>query len=77
MPIIFRGRHRCESCHKVYDWVNFELTRSRLSSGYITVEKIPSEPKVHHVEPLGNGKYRIEMNCPECGKYNIFEYCEE
>jgi hypothetical protein len=41
------------------------------------VEAIPSEPKVRRAEPIGNGKYRIEMNCPECGKYNIFEYSEE
>lgn len=77
MPIIFSGRHRCEYCKKVYKWVNFEFTRSRISSGHITVERIPPEPKVRYAEPLGNGKYRIEMNCPECGKYNIFEYSEE
>ena len=77
MPIVIRGRHRCEYCQKVYTWVNFKLIRTPLSSGYMKVEAIPSEPQVRRAEPIGNGKYRIEMNCPECGKYNIFEYSEE
>ena len=77
MPVIFKGKHRCEYCQKIYAWVNFELIRTPLSSGYMRFEAIPSEPQVRRAEPIGNGKYRIEMNCPECGKYNIFEYSEE
>ena len=77
MPIVFSGKHRCESCQKVFNWVNFEPIRNHMDSSYYVVEKIPIEPMTYRVEQLDNGKYRIEMNCPKCGKYNIFEYSEE
>lgn len=77
MPIFFRGRHRCEYCQKVYDWVNFESIRTHRDSSYYVVEKIPKEPKAYRVDRLDNGRYLIEMNCPKCGKYNIFEYSED
>ena len=77
MPIIFSGRHRCEYCQKVFNWVNFESIRSHMDSSYYVAETIPTEAMAYRVEALGNRKYRIEMNCPKCGKYNIFEYSGE
>ena len=77
MPIIFRGIHKCEYCKKEYEWVNFELIRNKLSSRHFIVESIPSEPKARYVELIENGKYRVEINCPHCGKCNLFEHQEE
>lgn len=48
-----------------------------MDSSYYVAETIPTEAMAYRVEALGNRKYRIEMNCPKCGKYNIFEYSGE
>lgn len=76
MPIIFKGNHICEKCIKEFEWINFEIIKSKLSSGIFQVERIPMEPKAYRVECLDNDSYKIYINCPYCGYDNKFIYNE-
>ena len=73
MPIVFKGKHLCEECKKHFEWVYFELEKSKLSSGVFMVEKIPNKPKAYRIETINN-KHRIFVNCPHCGYDNRFIY---
>ena len=77
MPIIFKSKHICDKCGKEFEWVNFEFVRSKLSSGYFKVEKIPNEPKPYLIERLEQNNYKVYINCPFCGYYNIFIYVDD
>mgnify|MGYP003478944952 FL=1 len=74
MPVIFGDRHTCDRCSRKFDWVYFDIIRSKLSSGIFKVEKIPDETKAYRVEALEDGSHRIYINCPFCGADNRFIY---
>ena len=74
MPVIIKGDHICEKCKQKFDWVYFELMKSKLETGLPIVETIPTTPKVHCAEAIENNMYRIYINCPHCGYENIFVY---
>lgn len=50
MPIYSRGNHICDRCNTSFDWVCFEISKTRLSSGNFKVEVIPSEAKAYHLK---------------------------
>ena len=64
MPIYSRGNHICDRCNTSFDWVCFEISKTRLSSGNFKVEVIPSEAKAYHFE---------RINRPHCGFENRFD----
>ena len=72
MPVLFEGKHVCEKCHKAFDWVYFETTRSSMRSNYHTVEKIPNEPKARIIETINENTRNVFINCPHCGFDNQF-----
>ncbi len=74
MPIIFKGNHICDNCKRRFDWIYYEMIKSRYSSGSFKAEVIPSEPKAHCVENNADNTYQVYVNCPHCGYDNIFKY---
>lgn len=73
MPIYSRENHICDRCNISFDWVCFEIPKSRLSSGNFKVEVIPSEAKAHHFERINRDNYEVWVNCPHCGFENRFD----
>ena len=74
MPIVFEDTHRCEKCMRMFTWIHFESTRSKIGTGLPVAETIPKLPMAYRVELLQNDTYMIYVNCPHCGCDNRFDY---
>ena len=62
MPIVFEDTHRCEKCMRMFTWIHFESTRSKIGTGLPVAETIPKLPMAYRVELLQNDTYMIYVD---------------
>ena len=72
MPIIKSGKHICSYCKNEFDWIEYELPRTHISSRYFEVETIPDTPKIKKYI-LADGRILANVSCPNCYHDNEFD----
>jgi len=77
MPIIDKGTHQCDKCCRVFEWIDFELIKNRMSQSRFQAERIPDSHLLVRKYLGADGKPVYRKNCPYCDYDNQFGGSEQ